>query len=169
MTEDEHDYQVRKAAQWRPGSVAVGAAMQGKLIWFFVPGLPVAQPRQRHANIGGHVRNYIPKSDPVHTFKATVRMSCQQALPDDWTPDGPMRVSAEFVFPRPKSMTKKSGNEREPKITKPDLDNLTKALYDALTGVAWNDDKQVYDEDISKWVAGDVDKVGVTITISGGQ
>jgi len=137
---------------------------------FFVPGLPVAQPRQRHANIGGHVRNYIPKSDPVHTFKATVRLCCMRALPDGWNPDGPMRVVATFIFPRPATKTKKRGNVREPKTSKPDLDNLTKSLYDAITGVAWNDDKQVYKEYIGKYIAGDGDVIGVEVALfSGGQ
>jgi Holliday junction resolvase RusA-like endonuclease len=30
-----------------------------------------------------------------------------------------------------------------PKTKKPDIDNLTKAILDALNGIAWNDDAQV--------------------------
>jgi Holliday junction resolvase RusA-like endonuclease len=29
-------------------------------------------------------------------------------------------------------------------ITKPDIDNLVKGLFDALNGIAWHDDNQVY-------------------------
>ena len=38
------------------------------MISLTVPGLPVAQPRQRHALIAGFVRNYTPKAAPVNAF-----------------------------------------------------------------------------------------------------
>jgi crossover junction endodeoxyribonuclease RusA len=50
-----------------------------------------------------------------------------------------VKVTAYFYFPRPKS-TKKSV---EHKTTKPDIDKLTRALHDALTGIAFEDDSQI--------------------------
>ena len=38
MTEDEHTYQVRKQAEWKPGSVAVGAVTQGSSVLAIDPG-----------------------------------------------------------------------------------------------------------------------------------
>lgn len=59
----------------------------------------------------------------------------------------PIAIELEFGLPIPKSTTKK----RRQDITdgyilhtkKPDIDNLTKSVMDALNGVAWHDDAQV--------------------------
>jgi crossover junction endodeoxyribonuclease RusA len=50
----------------------------------------------------------------------------------------PVRLEIIFIFPRPKSV--KAGAY---KTTMPDLDKLTRALKDALTGIVYEDDAQV--------------------------
>lgn len=127
---------------------------------FFVPGLPVAQPRQRVAVVGGRARNYTPGSSPVHAFKAAVRL----AWPDAAIAAGPVKVWMAFTFPRPKSKTRKT-NVAEFHTTKPDVDNLFKSVADALTGLAWRDDSQIAVAEVEKFVAGDDCKVGVWIRI----
>ncbi len=57
-------------------------------------------------------------------------------------------VDVIYSFQRPQSFRKKEREEIDsgktmPKITKPDIDNLTKAILDALNGIAWNDDAQI--------------------------
>lgn len=110
---------------------------------FVVCGLPVAQPRQRHAvRGGGQVVNYTPGSSPVASYKAACRLEagrhCAQPLV------GPVALWLTFIFPRPKSRTSKRGpNPRLWKQAKPDIDNLIKSTCDALNGVAWRDDAQV--------------------------
>lgn len=52
--------------------------------------------------------------------------------------------------------------------TKPDIDKLTRACLDALTGLAWKDDSQVTDVHASKQWAGD-EGPGVYITVRGWQ
>ena len=142
------------------------AEIRNNRVEFFVPGLPVAQPRQRHAMIAGHVRNYTPTASPVNAFKATVKLACREALPDGWDFSAPMRMRISATFPRPKSKTKKRGaNVFYPKTSKPDLDNLWKSIADALTGVAWNDDAQVWESTITKIVGSPDDEVGVSILI----
>ena len=137
------------------------------MISFFVPGLPVAQPRQRHrvAFVGNRAvaQNYTPKTDPVQTWKATIRLiaGCQ-AEPGMW--EGPLQLRASFVFPRPKSKTRKK-NEGEWKASKPDWDNLGKALCDALNGVLWRDDAQLAFVSIGKSIAGDGEPVGVKVQV----
>jgi Holliday junction resolvase RusA-like endonuclease len=54
--------------------------------------------------------------------------------------DGPFTVGATFYFNRPKSASVKS---RPVPTVKPDLDKLTRAVLDALTGIVWRDDSQV--------------------------
>lgn len=51
--------------------------------------------------------------------------------------DMPVRVQAIFQFVRPKRVTRLAPTVR------PDIDKLTRALLDALTGVAYEDDDQV--------------------------
>ena len=55
--------------------------------------------------------------------------------------EGAVNMNIIFAFRRPKSLSKKE--RTVPKTTKPDIDNLTKAILDALNGIAWNDDAQI--------------------------
>lgn len=117
------------------------------MIRFTVPAVPVAQPRQRHrvVHAGGRAfaSNYTPIKDPVNSFKATVRMAAAEAYSGPPL-DGPITLSAVFVFPRPGRLVwKKRPMPREPHTSKPDVDNLCKSLKDALTGLLWTDDCRV--------------------------
>lgn len=47
---------------------------------------------------------------------------------------GPLQLTVRFYF---------RGDKSKPHTKVPDLDNLLKALMDAINGVAWEDDKQV--------------------------
>lgn len=61
---------------------------------------------------------------------------------------GPVEVRLEFFMPRPKSHFRANGSRKAdaPRWVekKPDLDNLEKAVLDALTNIGlWRDDSQV--------------------------
>jgi Holliday junction resolvase RusA-like endonuclease len=62
---------------------------------------------------------------------------------------GPLALKLVFVLARPKRMRK---GEREYCPARPDCDNLTKGLQDALRGF-WADDAQVCELRVSKWYA----------------
>jgi Holliday junction resolvase RusA-like endonuclease len=99
--------------------------------------------------IGGHVRNYTPASHPINAFKFELR-----SLFEGQIIAGPCYCHITAIFPRPKSKTKKTGtNPRLPHTSKPDTDNLAKAVCDALNGVAWKDDSQVCRLTVTKLVA----------------
>lgn len=137
---------------------------------FFVPGLPVAQPRQRIRVRSGKGRvfaqNYTPSDSPVNAFKAAVKLLAGSS----WSGspiDGPVRLDLDFVFPRPRAMIWKS--KPMPRLRhskKPDRDNLEKSVMDALKGLVWIDDAQVCDGEVRKFIASGDEKAGVLVKIT---
>lgn len=122
---------------------------------FKVPGNPVGQPRVKAFSRGGRAGVYTPtktttgKSNGVAEFKAAVKIMARDACSTMF--DGPVKVSAEFVFPRQAThIWKTKPMPRYWKVSKPDTDNLVKGLLDALTGVLWRDDNQVCAVEIVK-------------------
>lgn len=70
----------------------------------------------------------------------------------------PLSIELEFGMPIPASATKKSKIDMQAGIVlpakKPDIDNLTKSVLDALNGVAWHDDAQIVEIKASKIYSG---------------
>ena len=84
--------------------------------------------------------NHAVTPEKTRLYEALIR--------DSWTyekMDGPIIVSMKFTFEIPKSYSKKKRSELlyRPKTTKPDLDNLVKAVLDGLQGEAFDDDSIV--------------------------
>lgn len=85
--------------------------------------------------------------------------------------DGPVRLVATFVFPRPKShFVGGDGVRLKPTapafhLQTPDADKLLRAAMDALTQIAWADDKQVVDPRAPKRWARLGERAGVHIEI----
>jgi len=129
----------------------------------WVPGLPIAQPRQKHNKFGG---NYVPKEHPVHVFKAMIRMELHSQWQGElW--DCPIKLDVIVWFPRPKNKEWRSRPmPAYPHIVKPDADNILKCLMDALNKVLWVDDSRVCDEHVVKMVCGATDFPGVSLCIS---
>jgi Holliday junction resolvase RusA-like endonuclease len=116
-----------------------------------IPGVPVPQPRQRVAVLAGHAMNYTPAAHPVNAFKAAAKLAWRDQCGTVAPAVGPVRLTAFFVLPKPASRTRRKDAGRKLYISvKPDLDNLAKALLDALTGLAWRDDAQVADLILTK-------------------
>lgn len=139
------------------------------MIRFEVPGVPVAQSRQKHTTKRTKagktfMQNYTPKRDPVNAFKATVAQVASQHVRVPIT--GPVRISIEFIFPRLLGMVcKKKAMDRQWEDSKPDSDNLEKSTWDALKGIAWNDDAQVCDSRVVKFFASGDEVARTIITI----
>lgn len=97
--------------------------------------------------------NYTPTKHPVNAFKAAVRLALRQA--HRGAPlDGALGMFAMFLMPRPKRMMwKNKPMPRCPHTTKPDGENLLKALQDAMTGLAYRDDAQLCQVKLEKWIA----------------
>jgi len=121
---------------------------------FFVEGLPKAQPRPRFAR--GHAYN----PDTADDWKAAVEVAAREHLKGRKPIKGPVCVHIMAMFPG----LKKGG---EWHVKKPDVDNVAKAILDALTTAgAWKDDAQVADLHVSKGYSGQAGgKVGAAIAI----
>jgi len=117
-------------------------------ISFFAPGDPKGQPRPRAFSRGGHARVFDPGT--AEGWKSAVAVAAKPCLPAEPIA-GPVRVTLHFSMRRPKShyRTGKRAGELRPDApgwftSKPDADNLAKAVLDALTTLgAWGDDAQV--------------------------
>lgn len=136
-------------------------------ISFFVPCVPVAQPRQRHRIIASgsrsFVHNYTPAKHPVQDFKATCKIAANSTHAKAPL-ECPVCLTLQFILPRPSS-TPKRIVDRVPHTKKPDIENLCKSVMDALTGVLFADDKQVFSLNAEKWIASISDSPGVFVTV----
>ena len=107
-------------------------------ITFSVPGDPVPQPRPRVSTRGGFARAYVPSKHPVHDYRTQLAVAARLA---GLTPTGePLSVVIDAVFERPKSHRNKSGVKgTAPKLPRPDVDNVAKAVLDSLQDVMGDD------------------------------
>lgn len=119
-----------------------------------VPGVPVAQPRARAVSFAGHARVYEHKRDhPVATFKAAVQIAARAAYQGPLV-DSPISMLVTLVMPRPSNkFWKTRPMPRLPHTSRPDADNVLKAILDSLTGVIFRNDTSVWDVRVRKLIA----------------
>ena len=107
-------------------------------ITFSVPGDPVPQPRPRVSTRGGFARAYVPAKHPVHGYRTNIAAAARDAGVRETSE--PLNVVIDAVFARPKSHMRKSGIRSDaPKLPRPDVDNIGKAVLDALQDVIGDD------------------------------
>lgn len=125
---------------------------------FTVPGKPFGKQRPRVTRTG---HAFTPKE--TVSYENLVRMSFVEKYPEFIPTGGPVILSIIAAFPVPPSWTKKkakaalAGNIYP---GKPDIDNVLKIIQDALNGIAYTDDAQIFHADITKSYA---EKPGVTV------
>jgi hypothetical protein len=130
----------------------------------FIRGEPIAQPRVKVSTKGGFARAYTEQDHPVHAYKQAIRLAYVNAGGE--VLEGPVEIRIVCWFERPKGHSKKRRQQAEPKTTKPDLDNIGKAVLDALNDIAYNDDGQVCRLTVEKWYVGPCDSVGTIIEVT---
>ena len=138
--------------------------MSNRVHRFFVPGKPQGKGRPRFTK-AGHA--YTPqKTVDYETLIAAEYCRLQKPM-TNFEKMANVEIEIQAWFPIPKSDSKK---EKARKLsgqilprTKPDLDNITKAVLDALNGVAYYDDKQVVKVTASK-IYGDQPGLLCTVT-----
>ncbi len=125
--------------------------------------IPIAAQGKARARSGpnGH---YTPQKtrDYEKTIADEARF-CMQVLGQAMLA-GPIRLTIRCEYRMPKSWTKTHTADRmgKGKTTKPDADNIMKAVADALNGTVWLDDRQVV-EWIGVKVYGPKDMITITV------
>ena len=115
---------------------------EGKLI--IIPGKPVSKARPRFVRRGEGVITFNPQVTEEGKWLLIAKGQVTETM------TGPVRVSCEFAFERPKSHFGSGKNAGKLKSSapvyhtqKPDIDNLVKFVNDCLNGVAYRDDSQI--------------------------
>ena len=114
-------------------------------VYFVVTGKPVGKGRPRASTRGGYVRMYTDAK--TLGYEAAIADEAARAMGKMGLFETPLQMQVSCYYPIPKSWPKKIkqgalDEEVFPKV-KPDLDNVVKAVLDALNGVVYLDDAQV--------------------------
>ena len=105
---------------------------------FTIDGDPVPQPRPRVSTRGGVARAYVPKTHPVHAYRQAIAAAARAASVP--ATSEPLNVVIDAVFARPKSHMNKAGvKATAPRMPRPDVDNISKAVLDGLQEVVGDD------------------------------
>lgn len=115
------------------------------MINFIIPGTPQGKGRARSFVRNGHVAHYTPEK--TRTYEGMIRTQAIAEMGMKPPTGQPVRLDLIIGMPVPQSWptwkaTAALNGEIVP-TTKPDSDNVTKAVKDALSGVCWIDDAQV--------------------------
>lgn len=140
-------------------------------IRFSVPGVPRGRHDPQpfvaggHARLTTHSKDKHPRAVIVTTFK--------QKFPDHKVWTGPVVIYATAWFPLTKNRTNAKWKVQfyrdnlAPHVVKPDSDNISKLLKDALKNVAWRDDCQVFSDHTLKYYCHTEDEMPrLEVTIS---
>ena len=124
---------------------------------FEIPGEPMPMPRARHSNAGGFVRTYTPEKAVAH--KGLIQHYWREAAKGFAVPlDAIVSIGITVVKQLPKSaprwlkvivaeceLMSEWGSLPPAVPSRGDTDNYFKIVADALQGLAYRNDSQVYD------------------------
>ena len=142
-----------------------------KLIHFRIPGEVVGQGRPRMRTVKTKDgRSFASAYDPAksRSYKALIQdiAAREMAYSNAEVITGPVSVSIVAAKPWPRSQWRK----RTPRgcewwTGKPDIDNIAKAILDAMSGVVYLDDTQVCEISITKMRPEQGNPGGVTVDV----
>lgn len=125
------------------------------LIQFVVDGKPVGKGRPKFTKRGDYVQAYTPEK--TKAYEKTVRMAYKAVAGNDkgFMIGVPVSVRMRLFYAIPKGTSKKRKEmmmegEIRPCV-KPDIDNVSKCVLDALNGIAFYDDNQIVEMWVAKW------------------
>lgn len=115
------------------------------MISFTIPGNPVGKGRPRIGRVGGHARMFTP--DKTVSYESLVKYAGFEAMQGRALLLDAVAVVLDICVPIPASWSKRKQAMAVAggvfPTTKPDIDNVEKAVFDGLNGIAWKDDVQV--------------------------
>lgn len=118
------------------------------IIKFTVPGTPQGKARARTTRNG----TYTPEKTVL--YENLIKIMYQQTSRNIFNNKEPLAVVIDAYFEPVKSISKKKRKQMLDGLIyptkKPDSDNIGKVICDALSGVAYGDDKQVVHLVVSK-------------------
>jgi len=117
-------------------------------LYFTVPGLPQGKGRARF----GNGRTYTPAKTVA--YEGLVALAGQQAMEQRTPIEAPVYLMVTAYFPIPKSWSAARKARAVSSLvwhtSKPDGDNILKAVGDGLNGIVWKDDSQIAFAKITK-------------------
>lgn len=121
--------------------------------------------RPRFRNAGKFIQTY---TDPkTRQYEATLKEAYLNAKQESFmNPAEQLKFKMKVFQPIPKSTTKKKKNEMIEGIIrptkKPDIDNIIKSVFDSLNQVAFYDDTQIIELEVSKFYS-ETPRIEITI------
>jgi Holliday junction resolvase RusA-like endonuclease len=129
-----------------------GNARAPQSITFAVPGQPQGKGRPRVGKVGTHARLFTPKKTVA--YEGLIALAAQSAMAGAPMLEGPVSCVLFIDCQVPESW---SGRKRQAALkgslmptTKPDTDNVVKAVFDGCNGVTFKDDVQVVELHVRK-------------------
>lgn len=113
-------------------------------LYFTVEGDAVGKGRPRVSTIAGRPRLYTPAKTVA--WERIVADAAKAAMGSQEPSEHPMAVGIKIDVQIPQSWSKarrSAAEQNQVHPGKPDLDNVAKAVLDALNGIVYVDDKQV--------------------------
>jgi len=118
-----------------------------RAVAFTVPGQPQGKGRPRIGKVGAHARMFTPAKTAA--YEGLVAHAAHAAMQGRALLEGAVACEVFLHCQIPASWSKKKQAQALAgtvmPTTKPDADNVVKAIFDGLNGVLWRDDVQVVD------------------------
>ena len=135
------------------------------MIEIFIPGTPQGKGRARSARLpNGKTIHYTPEK--TRTYEGVIASLAMEAMGGRPPLEGPVGLTLIIEMPIPASWPgwkrEMAAAQKIAPTTKPDADNVEKAVKDGLNGIAWRDDCQVVSV-VKDKLYGEVPGVGVIV------
>ena len=116
-----------------------------------VQGTPCGKGRPRFTKTG---HTYTP--DKTANYENLIASEARRVMAGRAALEIPVAIEIEVFFAPPASWSKKKFADALDRahVSKPDLDNVVKLALDALNGIVFKDDSQVYSITASKFYSG---------------
>jgi Holliday junction resolvase RusA-like endonuclease len=125
---------------------------------FTIIGEPMGKQRPKFSRAGSFVKTYTPEA--TANYEQWVKLSYMQQRGDTAIiDDKEIAVTITAYFKIPASVSKKKAEQMRlgyiRPTKKPDFDNITKIICDALNGLAYKDDAAIVSAIVEKYYATD--------------